>query len=36
MLVKTEPNQTLEPTAFTVTLRAPIRTDRASEGSGSS
>ena len=32
----TEPNQALEPTTFAVTLRAPSRTDRASEGRGSS
>ena len=31
-----EPNQALEPTTFAVTFRAPSRTDRASQGRGSS
>ena len=32
----TEANQALEPTTLAVTLRAPSRTERASEGRGSS
>ena len=34
--LKTEANQALEPTTLAVTFRAPSRTDRASQGRGSS
>ena len=35
-LLKKEPNQSLEPTTLSVTFGAPSRTDRASQGRGSS